>query len=126
MHNKIHADFGGTRAISVLRLSSIRVIDDFEPINGYTVTLTLPSDNDIVAQCRKANIANLSANIRGVAVANEAGQRFWVKFGTDISLAEARTQHYVARWGPTHESNPGSLVWEIFSRVRVGGTNRVV
>ncbi|KAG8989723.1 hypothetical protein FRB90_002110 [Tulasnella sp. 427] len=91
--------------MTVLRcLVPILVNDDFEPINGYKPTL--PNDNDIMEQCRKANIANLRANpranISGVAVVDAAGQHFWVKFGTDISLAEARTQHYVAQVVSSH------------------------
>ncbi|OSD04990.1 hypothetical protein PYCCODRAFT_1465448 [Trametes coccinea BRFM310] len=64
---------------------------EFEPSDG------LPSDNDIISQCSKVYKADLNANIRGTALLDLAGKPFWVKFGHDVTQAEARTQDYVGR-----------------------------
>ncbi|KIY62992.1 hypothetical protein CYLTODRAFT_403861 [Cylindrobasidium torrendii FP15055 ss-10] len=77
---------------------SILVEDDFEPINSHSKPI-LPSDASIVEQCNLAYAASMRADRRvyfsGMAIVGDH-QRFWVKFGGNIRLCEARTQHYVA------------------------------
>ncbi|KAG8911124.1 hypothetical protein FRC01_005913, partial [Tulasnella sp. 417] len=92
---------------------TLTVYDDFEPIDGDEPTL--PADDEIIAQCRaanRANLAKLSANpqvsISGVELVGAPdGRSFWVKFGPNVSLAEARTQHYVAQQISKHNAATG-------------------
>ncbi|KAF8639004.1 hypothetical protein AX16_010400 [Volvariella volvacea WC 439] len=93
---------GGREAAAMTRSSKAPVSivgTDFDAVNGSNPAL--PNDKYIIRQCRGANVASLRANprahISGVKVVNAVGHPLWVKFGTDVSLFEARTQHYVAQ-----------------------------
>ncbi|KAH9936919.1 hypothetical protein B0H21DRAFT_60158 [Amylocystis lapponica] len=57
----------------------------------------LPSAEQIIERCREAHAVNLTAGVRGVAlVAKDGAPYAWVKYGRSITMAEARTQQYVA------------------------------
>ncbi|KDQ57418.1 hypothetical protein JAAARDRAFT_78615 [Jaapia argillacea MUCL 33604] len=64
---------------------------------------SLPSAEEIIQQCRThalANAANSTSYKRGVSLVDESkdGAPYaWVKYGRSITMAEARTQHYVAQ-----------------------------
>jgi hypothetical protein len=63
----------------------------------------LPSAEEIIQQCKTcalANAANSTSDKRGVSLVDESKDGAacaWVKFGPCITMAEARTQHYVAQ-----------------------------
>ncbi|KAH9856298.1 hypothetical protein C2E23DRAFT_857287 [Lenzites betulinus] len=60
----------------------------------------LPSPEEIIQRCREANAVNRVNNMRGVALVDEAtsGTPYaWVKYGWSVTIAEARTQQYVAQ-----------------------------
>ena len=45
-----------------------------------------------------AREANPGSEIRGVSLANESGAIYaWLKFGPTVTMAEGRTQNYVAQ-----------------------------
>jgi hypothetical protein len=45
-----------------------------------------------------AKAADPGGDIRGVSLVDSAGQPYaWLKFGSNVTMAEARTQHYVAQ-----------------------------
>ncbi|KAH9944062.1 uncharacterized protein BXZ73DRAFT_96568 [Epithele typhae] len=61
----------------------------------------LPNADAIIRACtthlNKNNSSNPTANQRGMSLVNESGIPYaWVKFGPSITMAEARTQDYVA------------------------------
>lgn len=60
----------------------------------------LSGAEEIIRRCRKANAVNLATGMRGVALVDEAKDGTplaWVKYGRSITMAEARTQQYVAQ-----------------------------
>jgi hypothetical protein len=60
----------------------------------------LPCFEEIIQRCREANAVNRVTGMRGVALVDEAknGTPYaWVKYGRSITMAEARTQQYVAQ-----------------------------
>ncbi|KAL7277048.1 hypothetical protein ACG7TL_008893 [Trametes sanguinea] len=73
--------------------------------SGYQALQTLAKKNALeemharveATSCSKVYKADLNANIRGTALLDLAGKPFWVKFGHDVTQAEARTQDYVGR-----------------------------
>ena len=78
-------------------MSSIKVdIDaDNKPPN-------FPNPEEILAQWRArialAKAADPKAYIRGVSLVDASGEPYaWLKFGPTVTMAEARTQHYVAQ-----------------------------
>ncbi|KAI0070660.1 hypothetical protein K474DRAFT_1713151 [Panus rudis PR-1116 ss-1] len=60
----------------------------------------LPGFEEIMERCREANVVNRGTGMRGVALVDKAksGTPYaWVKYGRSITMAEARTQQYVAQ-----------------------------
>lgn len=60
----------------------------------------LPSPEEIIQRCREANAVNRVTGLRGVTLVDEAknGTSYaWVKYGRYVTMAEARTQQYVAQ-----------------------------
>ncbi|KAI5891077.1 uncharacterized protein SCHCODRAFT_02310144 [Schizophyllum commune H4-8] len=100
---------------------------DFDTVDGSNPAL--PDDKSIVRQCREAIVASLRADhrahIRGVKVANPVGPPVWVKFG-DVSLSEARTQHYVAQVVSRNRGDAPVRVPAVYRFFQDGGRGYIV
>ncbi|KAF5368778.1 hypothetical protein D9615_010412 [Tricholomella constricta] len=71
-------------------MAQIKIVIDAEnkPAN-------LPDPEVIIEQCHGP--AHTKINFRGVRLLLDNEEYYWVKFGPDITMGEARTQDYVAR-----------------------------
>jgi hypothetical protein len=78
-------------------MSSVKI--EFETANKPD---NFPSAEEILNQWKTrlalAKAADSGGDIRGVSLVDSAGQPYaWLKFGSNVTMAEARTQHYVAQ-----------------------------
>jgi hypothetical protein len=78
-------------------MSSVKI--EFETANKPD---NFPSAEEILNQWKTrlalAKAADSGGDIRGVSLVDSASQPYaWLKFGSNVTMAEARTQHYVAQ-----------------------------
>lgn len=89
----------------------------------------LPSAEEIIQQCKTcalANAANSTSDKCGVSLVDESKDGaacVWVKFGPSITMAEARTQQYVAQVVNGDDAAAGSLMSTSLSSRTAGDTS---
>ena len=69
----------------------------------------LPSAEQIIRRCAEANAVNFRTGLSGVALVGSSqndAPYAWVKYGRSITMAEARTQQYVAQVVNSNDAAP--------------------